>query len=63
VVGRFQAWFLVPPRPPSDAPRKTSGDRDEGWMRSMRGDSRAGSLTLAASAAASFTALNLYGCG
>ena len=29
----------------------------------MRGDSRAGSLTLAASAAASFTALNLYGCG
>lgn len=21
MVGRFQAWFLVPPRPPSDAPR------------------------------------------
>ena len=64
--------FLGPPASlaaPRDAPRdanaraRTSGDRDEGWMRSAGEDSRGRSLTFAASAAESFVALNLYGCG
>ena len=70
----WAARFLGPPPrrlSPRDATRtrdanaraRTSGDRDEGWMRSVGEDSRGRSLTFAASAAESFVALNLYGCG
>ena len=59
------ASLAAPRAAPRDANARarTSGNRDEWWMRSAGEDSRGRSLTFAASAAESFVALNLYGCG